>query len=90
MRWFSTPRAGADLDTVFVSVFFVDLAHALEQNREPYPRLMYTRSWLTPLVLGLEKRAERIEPFHDTYLLLHLRRPGLPSVRSSTETGSGQ
>jgi 4-amino-4-deoxy-L-arabinose transferase-like glycosyltransferase len=73
VKWFSSVQEASDLDSVFVSVFFADLGHALVRNHEPYPRLAYTRTWLTPLILGLEQRSKRIEPFGDCYLLLRLR-----------------
>ncbi len=74
--WMSRPDDAA-VDTVFVSTFYRDLAHALARYDEGlrYPWIAYVRSWLVPLVLTLESRAASVEPFGDGYLLLRLKPP---------------
>ncbi|KAA0248855.1 MAG: phospholipid carrier-dependent glycosyltransferase [Acidobacteria bacterium] len=73
VAWIS--RAEEAGDAVFVSTFAWDLAHALARWDEGprYPWIAYVRSWMVPLVLGLEERASSVEPFGDGYLLLRLR-----------------
>lgn len=73
VAWIS--RASEAQDAVFVSTFAWDLAHALARWDEGprYPWIAYVRSWMVPLVLGLEERALSVEPFGDGYLLLRLR-----------------
>lgn len=68
------------VDVVFVSTFLWDLGKALARCDERYPKLRYFKSWLSPLIEGLERRADRIEPLGDGYLLLRLRHADLPST----------
>lgn len=79
VAWISRP--GEAQDAVFVSTFAWDLAHALARWDEGkrFPWIAYVRSWMVPLVLGLEERALSVEPFGDGYLLLRLR-PVAPSA----------
>lgn len=81
VAWMSRPDE-PDVDTVFVSTFSWDLAHALARHDEGmrYPWIAYVRSWLVPLVTGLEARAASVEPFGDGYLLLRLRPPPSPAA----------
>lgn len=74
VAWMSRPDEPA-VDAVFVSTFSWDLAHALARYGEGmrYPWIAYVRSWMVPLVTGLEARAASVEPFGDGYLLLRLR-----------------
>ena len=71
-----------EIDTLFVSVFFWDLGPALERSRETWPKIVYFRDWLGPLLRRIRAEAVSIEPFGDEYVLIRLRRPGAPHVPS--------
>jgi len=65
----------APVDTVFFSRFLWDMAAAAEKSTENSPKFVWIRGWLPPLRRGLEARANSIEAFGDTQLLMRLRPP---------------
>ena len=71
----------ASVDTAFISRFLWDLANAIGNNSEPWPKFVWLRGWLPPLRRGLEARAVSIEPFGDTQLQMRLR-PAAPPTAS--------
>lgn len=63
------------VDVVVVSTFLWDLGRALAKNDETWPKVRYYKTWMAPLVEGLGRRAVRIEPLGDGYLVLTLGPP---------------
>jgi hypothetical protein len=70
-----SPRA----DSAAVSVFLLDLAHALKENGEDYPKITWIKGWLVPLVDSIEGRAVSVEPLGDSWVIYRLGPPDGPS-----------
>ncbi len=62
-------------DSVFVSVHLLDVAPGVERSPEDSSKMRWAKSWLVPLVHGIEARAEAREDVGDEYVLFRLRRP---------------
>jgi hypothetical protein len=62
----------APVDSVFVSRHLDDVGRAIERNTENYPKFVWLRGWLPPILSGLRASAVSVEPFGDCYLLFRL------------------
>lgn len=71
---FGDEKALDRVNSVFVSVFIVDILRGMEHNTDPYPHFVATRQNLVPWFHRIESRAETIEAVGDTYVLYRFRR----------------
>jgi len=63
-------------DTAAVSVFMLDLGHALKENTEGYRKIDWMKERIVPLIDAIERRATSAEPLGDEYVLYRLGHPG--------------